>query len=417
MIVFKFGGASVKDATGIKNLAQIVAASVDNLIVIVSALGKTTNALESVVKAHFSDDGERDQLLHDIISYHEEITNCLFSTSDLPGGTLSSSFDSLRSDLQNIGTDDFDKAYDQVVSMGEIWSTMIVNHWLILSGLDSVWIDTRKVIITDSRYRDANIDWDETSRRLRKEVEDNNGKIMVLQGFIGGTPDGITTTLGREGSDFTAAIVANIVDASRVEIWKDVPGVMSADPAWKENVSKLERISYKEAVELSFSGAKVIHPKTIKPLHNKNIPLIVRSFIDPASSGTIISLNEQIEQSVPLYVRKENQILLSLIPKDFSFVIGDNLGNLFQQFYRCGIKTNLVQASAVSIAVCVDNEPLSLERLKGELESEYKILFNDGVELLTLRNYDNESVEDITSGREVLLEQKTRRSIRYVVKV
>lgn len=416
MIVYKFGGASVKDAAGIKNLVRIVAASGDDVVVIVSALGKTTNALENVVKAHYSGDENRDQQLVDIRSYHEEIANSLFSTNDLPGGLLSSSFESLIDNLRNTGTDNYDQTYDQVVSMGEIWSTMIVNQWLIISGFNSVWVDTRKVIITDKRYRDANINWDETGRRLKKEVENSRGKILVMQGFIGGTPDGMTTTLGREGSDFTAAVVANIIDANRVEIWKDVPGVMNADPAWMTNVSKLDRISYKEAVELSFSGAKVIHPKTIKPLHNKNIPLIVRSFFDPVSAGTIISSNEQVEQVVPLYVKKENQILLSLVPKDFSFVIGDNLGNLFQQFYRHGIKTNLVQASAVSIAVCVDNEPARIDSLKRELESEYRVLYNDEVELLTLRYYDRESIENITSGREILLEQKTRRSIRYVVK-
>ena len=416
MIVFKFGGASVNDAAGIKNLAHIVVASVDDIIVIVSALGKTTNALENVVKAHCSGDGSRDKQLEEIRGYHEEIVNSLFSSNDLPGGILSSSFELLTDNLQNIESDNYDQAYDQIVSMGEIWSTMIVNQWLIRSGVKSVWIDTREVIITDSRYRDANINWDETGSRLKKEIEDNRGKILVLQGFIGGTPDGMTTTLGREGSDFTAAVVANIIDANRVEIWKDVPGVMNADPAWMGNVSKLDRISYKEAVELSFSGAKVIHPKTIKPLHNKSIPLIVRSFIDTGTAGTIISSDKQVEQPVPLYVRKENQILLSFVPKDFSFVIGDNLGDLFHRFYRHGIKTNLVQASAVSIAVCVDNEPARIDSLIGEIESEYKVLFNDGVELLTLRYYDKESVENITSGRDILLEQRTRRSIRYVVK-
>ncbi len=417
MIVYKFGGASVKDASGIKRLAQIVAESGNNLVIIVSALGKTTNALESVVESHCKGDGSRASKISDLRVYHKEIVDNLFSSEDLQEEILSNSFDLLIRNLEKRGTDDYDQVYDQVVSMGEIWSTIIVNQWFIKSGIDSVWVDARQVVITDARHRDANIDWSETRLRLRKIVEDNQGKILVMQGFIGGTINGIVTTLGREGSDFTAAVVANVIDADRVEIWKDVPGVMNADPAWMPDVRRLDRLSYKEAVELSFSGAKIIHPKTIKPLHNKSIPLIVRSFIDPLSVGTTISSAKSVKPSPPLYVKKENQILLSIVPKDFSFVIGDNLGNIFQLFYTHGIKTNLVQASAVSIAVCVDNEPVRLKKLIDELESEYKVLFNDRVELLTLRYYDSESVKSVTSGREILLEQKTRRSIRYIVKI
>jgi aspartate kinase len=239
--------------------------------------------------------------------------------------------------------------------------------------------------------------------------------VVVTQGFIGGTDEAYSTTLGREGSDFTAGIIANILDAERVTVWKDVPGVMNADPEWMSGTQKLPVISYKEAVEMSFSGAKVIHPKTIKPLHNKGIPLIVRSFLNPSDPGTMISVDESIAQDVPLFIKKEKQVLVSLVPRDFSFVIGDNLGVLFQRFYEKGVKINLVQTSAVSIAVSVDEDIMKLNGLIAVLSEEYKVLVNRDVELITLRYYSDEAIKRVTSGREVLLEQRTRRSIRYVL--
>lgn len=274
----------------------------------------------------------------------------------------------------------------------------------------------RETLITDDRYTDANILWAESERRIRYAVQSPGVDVWVMQGFIGGTVSGHSTTLGREGSDYTAGVVANMLDAERVDIWKDVPGILNADPGWMNDAIKLDNISYKEAVEMSFSGAKVIHPKTIKPLQNKSIPLFVRSFVLPELEGTVISSNISSKQSVPVFVRKENQVLISLLPVDFSFVMGENLGKIFHLFYRHGIKTNLVQASAVSIAVCVDNDFDRIEKLTIDLKDEFRILYNENVEMISLRYYTDEAVRKVTSGKNVLLEQRTRKAIRFVLK-
>lgn len=416
MIVYKFGGASVKDIEGISNLVKIVKDAEGKLLVVVSALGKTTNALEELVKIAYRGDGDIDSHLENIWGFHKNIIDRL-----LPEGKIISDYirDSLgtiiklSSDLKGRS---YDFIYDQIVSFGEIWSTKIVEAVLKQEGLKSCWIDMRETLITDDRYRDANVMVDDSSLRLKGAIERGDADICVLQGFIGGTLSGDSTTLGREGSDYTAGIVANILDAEKVIIWKDVPGIMNADPEWMLNPERLENISYKEAVEMTFSGAKVIHPKTIKPLHNKGIPLYVKSFLDPSLPGTVISSNTSNIESVPVFVRKENQVLLSITPADFSFVMGESLGTIFSLFYKYGIKTNLVQASAVSIVVCVDNDAERISRVTDTLKGEFTILYNENVELVTIRYYNKESVKRITGGRSILLEQKTRRAIRYVLK-
>ncbi|TFH34129.1 MAG: aspartate kinase, partial [Bacteroidia bacterium] len=310
----------------------------------------------------------------------------------------------------------YDYIYDQVVSLGEVWSTKIIDEYIRMIGIRSCWLDMREILITDDRYMDANILWSESERRIRNAVTFSSADVCILQGFIGGTVSGHSTTLGREGSDYTAGIVANMLDAERVDIWKDVPGILNADPGWMTDASKLDNISYKEAVEMAFSGAKVIHPKTIKPLQNKSIPLYVRSFVEPDREGTVISSNISNKQSVPVYVKKENQVLISLLPVDFSFVMGESLGRVFHLFYQHGIKTNLVQASAVSIAVCVDNDREQIERLIADLKDEFSILYNENVEIISLRYYTDESVKRVTEGKNVLLEQRTRKAIRFVMK-
>jgi aspartate kinase len=310
----------------------------------------------------------------------------------------------------------YDFEYDQVVSYGEIWSTLIVAEYLKKSLQKVDWCDIREILLTDDRYRDANVLWNESTKRVQKIFNFRKDLIYVTQGFIGGTIEGHTTTLGREGSDYTAAILANILDAECVVVWKDVPGILNADPKWFQDAQKIDEISYKEAVEMSFSGAKVIHPKTIKPLHNKNIPLHVRSFLTPGERGTVIKADIAIRKIEPVFIKKEEQILISIMPKDFSFVMGDNLSTIFHSFIAHGIKVNLVEASAVSIDVCVDDERTKVEVLLADLKTEFSIVYNEKMELLTIRHYTPEAIELITKGRETLLEQKTRSTVRYVVR-
>ena len=331
-------------------------------------------------------------------------------------GNIDNSFARLKEYLSDGKKGDYDFEYDQVVSYGEIWSTMIVAGYLKTIMPDIEWIDIRGNLLTDDRFRDANILWSESRNRVQKVFDFSMKRIYVTQGFIGGTVSGQTTTLGREGSDYTAAIIANMLDAESVVVWKDVPGILNADPKWLPDAKRLDEISYKEAVEMTFSGAKVIHPKTIKPLHNKNIPLHVRSFVRPAEAGTVIKADAFIRDIMPVFIRKEDQILISILPKDFSFVMGDNLSRIFHLFIVNGIKVNLVEASAVSIDVCLDDERPKVDALINDLRSEFSAVYNEKVEMLSVRHYTPEALDRITRGREILLEQRTRSTVRYVVR-
>ncbi len=416
MKVYKFGGASVKDAAGIKNLTNIVSKNSGNLVVVVSAFGKTTNALERVLKSWLAGEKNYKDHLDDIYSYHSSVAVELFPSGNSAKETLDNSFTKLRKYLHYTDKSSYDYEYDQVVSYGEIWSTIIVAEYLKKSGVDAKWMDIRECLLTDNRHRDANILWKESTELVLSAFDFNKHPVYLTQGFIGGTAAGISTTLGREGSDYTAAIIANILDAESVTVWKDVPGLLNADPKWLPDACKLEEISYKEAVEITFSGAKVIHPKTIKPLHNKNIPLHVKSFIDPDETGTVIKADATLRKVMPVFVRKEKQLLISILPNDFSFVMGDNLSRIFQTFITHGIKVNLVEASAVSIDVCVDDERTKIGSLLTELEPEYSAFYNEDVEMLSIRHYTQEAITRITAGREILLEQRTRSTVRFVVR-
>ena len=416
MKVYKFGGASVKDAAGIRNMDKIISRESDNLVVVVSALGKTTNALERVLKAWLTDDNVYIALLDEIYKNHRSVIEGLFKDITAVAGKIDISFATLREIMYSGKRLDYDFEYDQVVSFGEIWSTLIVAEYLKTHFSGVEWIDIRGNLLTDDRFRDANILWSESANRIRNIFDFGKNKIYVTQGFIGGTVTGDTTTLGREGSDYTAAILANMLDAESVVVWKDVPGILNADPKWLTDAHKLDEISYKEAVEMSFSGAKVIHPKTIKPLHNKNIPLHVRSFLAPGETGTIIKADATLKNVLPVFIKKEDQILISILPNDFSFVMGDNLSRIFHSFMVHGIKVNLVEASAVSIDVCVDDERNRVEALIGDLKSEYSAVYNENVEMLSIRHYTTEAIGRITKGREILLEQRTRSTVRFVVR-
>ena len=415
MKVYKFGGASVNNADGIRNLAGIVSMERADLVIVVSAFGKTTNALEKVLKEWIAEDESYRNSLDAVYQYHSDVIEELFPYDYAVRSGFETLFDKLRIYLALNSRSEYDFEYDQVVSYGELWSTIIVAGYLKTVLPDVIWIDIRQNLLTDERFRDANIDWDKSKARVRSVFSFSKAKKYVTQGFIGGTVGGYTTTLGREGSDYTAAVLANMLDAESVTVWKDVPGILNADPKWLEDTIMLDEISYKEAVEMSFSGAKVIHPKTIKPLHNKNIPLYVRSFLSPGSEGTVIKAEPEIIMTVPVYVKKENQILISILPNDFSFVISDNLSRIFNICNEHGIKVNLVEASAVSLDVCIDDERQKVDAFIENLTG-FSIVYNESVELLSIRHYNEEAIRRIITGREILLEQRTRSTVRFVVR-
>ena len=417
MKVYKFGGASVKDAAGIRNLAKIVSKEKENLVIVVSAFGKTTDALEKVLKVWLEGEKTYSDYLDNVYSYHASVIDDLFPSGNPAKEETDKSFARLREYLRSTKKTGYDFEYDQIVSYGEIWSTIIVAEYLKKSGKNTEWVDIRQYLLTDERHRDANILWDESTNRIKAAFDFSKSAQYVTQGFIGATTAGHSTTLGREGSDYTAAILGNMLDTECVIVWKDVPGLLNADPEWMPDAQKLDEMSYREAVEMTFSGAKVIHPKTIKPLHNKNIPLYVKSFLSPEGEGTMVKADPTLKKVLPVFIRKEEQILISILPNDFSFVMGDTLSRIFHSFVQHGIKVNLVEASAVSIDVCVDDERSKVEALLSGLEPEYSAYYNEDVEIFTIRHYTPESITRITSGREIMLEQRTRSTVRFVVRV
>lgn len=414
--VFKFGGASVRDAAGIENLCSIISRESGSIVVVVSALGKTTNVLEEIHLAWTGGDGSFRERYDALAGYHLEIASQLLGADAEPVKAIRDLFEVSGGALASRRPGKFDSDYDMIVSQGEVWSTMIVESYLNSRGLNTRWVDIRKVILTDNRHRDANVMWEASASAALREFTNGGADIYVTQGFIGATDEGAPTTLGREGSDYTAALLANMLDAEKVVVWKDVPGVMNADPKWMPSAVTLGHLSYNEAVEMTFSGAKVIHPKTIKPLHNKNIPMEVRSFIDPSAAGTIISSEAPQGTLPPVFVKKENQILISVMPKDLSFVMGDILAGLFHTLADIGVKVNLVQTGAVSINICADNEEPIISSVLEKLASDFSILYNDSAEMITVRHNIPGAVEKVTTGREVLLSQTTRNSVRLVVR-
>jgi aspartate kinase len=416
MRVFKFGGASVRDAKGIINLYNIVSEENNGLVIVVSALGKTTNALERLHTAWRIGDTSTLSLLREISDYHISISEELFGPASPESGKMKNIFRDFGRDLQNKEPGDFDHDYDMIVSNGEIWSTTIVEAYLHSRGLKSAWADARKMLVTDDRHRDAGIIWDRSVIAVNECMNFRKADLYITQGFIGATEKGEATTLGREGSDYSAALFANMLDATEVVVWKDVPGIMNADPDWMPSAVTLPHISYLEAVEMTYSGAKVIHPKTIKPLHNKKIPMLVKSFADRGAAGTLISDHAPQGEMCPVFVRKEGQMLLSLIPRDLSFVMGDNLAGLFRLLAGSGIKVNLVQTGAVSINICVDDEKPGISEVINELRREYTVLYNEGAEMLTVRHCTPEAVSLVTGTKEVLLSQTTRNTVRLVVR-
>lgn len=418
MKVYKFGGASVKDAAGVRNLEQIVRLAINDqsaitndqsLMVVVSAMGKTTNALERVVEflAHDEEEKALTQWV-DIIDFHVAIMKELGLQ---PGSDIR-----LQGEIPYDPTKSYDENYDQVVSMGELLSTQIIAVYLLKQVLSVEWWNMPKLLRTDDTWREARVN-DEASRAtIRAGWERaNRPNIVVTQGFIGGTADGQRTTLGREGSDYTAALLGNYLDAESVTIWKDVPGILNADPRIEPNTVLIPSLRYQDAVELSYSGAQIIHPKTIKPLENKRIPLFVKPFGDPNAAGSRIAEDGIGPINIPVYIWRKNQILITMRAKDFGFVLEESLSEIFDIIHRHRLKVSLIQSSAVTISVCVDNTRFVEEALQA-LQQHFKVSYNDHLSLLTIRGTTPQILEQAKAGRTIMLSQTTRRTARLLVK-
>lgn len=419
MKVFKFGGASVKDAVGIKNVASIVSAHLsDNPFIVISAMGKVTNALEEICDAFVQKSADCSQLIEKLKSFHFSIALELLPQNHSVFDDLENIFAELYWAIEEDQIKSYDYEYDQIVSAGEMLSTRIVAAYLNYIGIPVIWQDARDLIRTDETFREGQVDWDFSSNKIQqlyKETLDKNPTACILtQGFIGGTSDNFTTTLGREGSDYSAAIFAHCLDAEEVVIWKDVPGVLNADPKVFQDAVLLDEISYYDAIELAFFGATVIHPKTLKPLQNKNIPLRVKSFLHPELAGTVIG-RDDYKNSIPTFIFKKNQVLISISPRDFSFIIEENLREIFEQLASKRIKVNLMQNSALKFSICVNADSGKLPELIDVLSRKYKILYNDGCELVTIRNYTDVLAKKLSENHKILVEQKSRNTLQMII--
>lgn len=417
--VFKFGGASVKSAEGVKKLVKILNDQNDPLVVVVSAMGKTTSLLERLLKGYIDGNNVFWQDFDELRQFHLSITENLFCIKD---NSCKAKVDKLLGDLEAMlrgkPMGDYNYCYDQLVCYGELLSTVIIADYAKLIGLDSQYVDIRDVLQSDETYREGNIDFNASQLLSNKTFvfKDESPRAYITQGFIAGTSKGTTTTLGREGSDYTAAILANLLNAKDVTIWKDVEGVLNADPRTSVNTIKLSRVSFKEAIEMAYCGAQIIHPKTIKPLENKSIKLFVKSFLKPHAEGTLVYQCDSAIDYPPMLIQKSNQVLISLTPLDFSFVIEDCLSKIFAALYKHRVKANLIQSSAINFSICVDDEEYFLPGAIDELNRNFVVRYNKNLELLTIRHYSDDVVEENTRGRDVLLTQKTRNSIRVVVR-
>ncbi len=414
--VFKFGGASVKDAAAIENLRDILQRyPEEHLAIVISAIGKTTNFLEKTLDAYYHHPDEALQMADELQRHHEQIAEGLLANPETLNAAMRPLFDKLRARLLTQHSNNYDFDYDQIVSFGELLSTTLISEYLNRSGIANTWLDARRLMRTDSTYREGHILWDTTAAQIRDAVSGQGNRIVVTQGFIGGTAECLTTTLGREGSDFSAAVIAYALDAGSVTIWKDVPGLLNADPKRFPDAVKLSRIPYEEAVELSFYGASVIHPKTLKPLQNKGIPLYVKSFFRPDDEGSVITACT-VYPEVPSFIVKDRQTLLTVSPRDFSFMDVDNLSEIFSQFSTFRIRVNMMQNSALSLSVCTGSDKNRVSRCIDALKERYKVKYNEDVDLVTIRHYNQEAIDRVLAEREVLLEQTSRSTTQFVMK-
>lgn len=416
MRIFKFGGASVKDAAGVNNVLQVLeTVGYEGTLLVVSAMGKTTNALEVVVKNYFEDKDALQTSINEIKNYHYGIMTELFGSDEHPAFfRIDGIFAELVSFLDRNKSPNYNFVYDQVVSFGELLSTTVISYFLNERGVNNTWLDVRTLIKTDTNYRDAKIDWELTSTQIKNGV--NKEVLNITQGFLGSDPNFFTTTLGREGSDYTAAIFGYCLDAESVTIWKDVPGVLNADPRYFQDTELLNQISYQEAIELAFYGASVIHPKTLQPLQRKEIPLHVKSFLNPTAAGTTVGKGKVLDPLVPCFIVKKNQVLISLSSLDFSFIVEDNIAEIFRLLHEAKMKVDVIQNSAISFSVCAENKFNTLPQLLEKLEGKFKIECDENVSLYTVRHVNNKALQDIEEGKEILLKQRLQDTVQIVSK-
>lgn len=416
MRIFKFGGASVKDADGIKNVFSVLEkVGHEDTLLVISAMGKTTNALELVIKNYFEKSNELHSSLQEVRKYHNQILLDLFDDEEHDVFyAVNSHFADLEYFIRSNKSPNYNFVYDQVVSFGEIVSTTIVSHYFNHAGLKNNWIDVRNFIKTNNNYRDADVDWEKTQQFISKGVKKK--ALNITQGFLGSDENNFTTTLGREGSDYTAAIFAYCLNAESVTIWKDVPGVLNADPRYFENAVLLNQISYREAIELAFYGASVIHPKTLQPLQKKEIPLFVKSFVNPLLPGTSVSKGQDLEPKTPCFIVKRDQLLLSLSSIDFSFIMEENISEIFALLHQYKIKTSLIQNSAISFSVCLEDKFGNFNEVKNILSKKFRISYNENVSLYTIRHFDEKSAKMVEKDKNVLVKQISRETMQIVTK-
>ena len=413
MKVFKFGGASIKDASSIKNILKIISSyNDDKLIIVVSAMGKTTNALEIVVDNYFNNKTELQSSILDVFNFHSEIMVDLFKKNDPVFFETSKLFEKLKSFIKSNKSPSYSFVYDQIVSVGELISSNIIHHFLLNNNIDCSLIDARNCIKTNSKYRGGKVQWDATNKKVKEAITKTN--INITQGFIGSDKNNFTVTLGREGSDYSAAIFAYVLNAESLSIWKDVPGLLNADPKFFSNTKLLNQISYSETIELAFYGASIIHPKTLQPLQMKEIPLHVKSFKNPKSKGTIISKEIEIEPLVPCYIFKENLILIKLSSLDFSFMVEDNISNIFKELHDFKMKVDVIQNSAISFSVCFFDKYNNIDALVKNLEGKFKIEMHKNVSLFTIRHFNEKSIKKVSNKRKLVLEQRTEKTVRLI---
>ncbi|WP_299319442.1 aspartate kinase [uncultured Maribacter sp.] len=415
MRVFKFGGASVKDANAVKNVVKVLKeVGYENTLLVVSAMGKTTNAMEDIINAYFNDKKEIPSKVAEMVDYHHGIIKDLFPNAQHAiYKDIKILVDEINGFLVWNKSPNYNFVYDQIVGYGELISTTIISAYFKEIGIKNNWLDVRNFIKTDSNYRDTTVDWERTQKNVTKIDQ----KVLnITQGFLGSDDNNFTTTLGREGSDYSAAILAYCLNADSVTIWKDVPGVLNADPRYFKETQLLNNISYREAIELAFYGASVIHPKTLQPLQRKEIPLHVKSFVNPTGKGTTVGKGVGIEPKVPCFIVKKNQVLMKLSSLDFSFIVEDSISELFKLFHQHKIKVDLIQNSAISFSVCIDNKFGGLEALLQQLKSKFKVAHHENVSLYTIRHFNTQALESLQNGHELLLEQRGTETVQLVVK-
>ena len=412
--IFKFGGTSIKDTESVKRVAEILRIySEDKLVIVFSAIGKVTNMLEEVTEAYVQKNGQAEDKLQLVKDFHTHLLGELFEVNNAIYNEVNNLFVEIEWVLEDEPNPDFAFNYDQIVSIGELLSTKIMSAYLSENGFKNSWLDARDIIRTDNKYRNAKIDWEQTITFCKDKITHFP---IITQGFIGCTSENFTTTLGREGSDFTAAILAFALDVKQVIIWKDVDGVLNADPRFFEDTEQLMKIPFEEAIELAYYGAKVMHPKTIQPLQKKSIPLEVKSFLSPEKESSIIGDYKVVEPFTPSFIVKENQILISISDKNLSFIVEEHLSSIFSLFARYGVRVNMMQNSAISFYVCVDNDSHKVPELLTTLKEDFQLHFNDKLTMYTIRHYDEDSIAKLLINKELLLEQKSRHTIHLVVK-